>query len=151
MFERNRNVRDPRAVAALLNEAEKEVQRLSHPDPYRGASPFSVRRKGGRTGMRDHRLIWASLVTRSFLVPGGHKMVRRQKARGSGARGCVGRRCILTCLLYLHRERNVPVRHPVITAQPRRSPDPPLLPHSPRCSPRRRRRPRWTRFETTRC
>ncbi|KAL8279170.1 hypothetical protein RQP46_008426 [Phenoliferia psychrophenolica] len=37
MFERNRNVRDPRAVAALLNEAEKEVQRLSHPDPYRAS------------------------------------------------------------------------------------------------------------------
>ncbi|KAK4335368.1 Zn(2)-C6 fungal-type transcription factor [Rhodotorula toruloides] len=34
-FERNRNVRDPRAVAALLNEAEQEVQKLSHPDPYR--------------------------------------------------------------------------------------------------------------------
>lgn len=36
-FERNRNVRDPRAVAALLNEAEKEVQKYSHPDPYRRA------------------------------------------------------------------------------------------------------------------
>lgn len=34
-FEKNRNVRDPRAVAALLNEAEKEVQRMAHPDPYR--------------------------------------------------------------------------------------------------------------------
>ncbi|KAI5481876.1 hypothetical protein MNV49_000153 [Pseudohyphozyma bogoriensis] len=34
-FERNRDVKDPRAVAALLNEAEKEVQRLSHPDPYK--------------------------------------------------------------------------------------------------------------------
>jgi hypothetical protein len=34
-FERNRNVRDPRAVANLLNQAEKEVQRMSHPDPYR--------------------------------------------------------------------------------------------------------------------
>ena len=42
MFERNRNVRDPRAVAALLNEAEKEVQRLSHPDPYRGEFPFQA-------------------------------------------------------------------------------------------------------------
>lgn len=35
MFERNRNIRDPRAVAKLLNEAEEEVQRMSHPDPYR--------------------------------------------------------------------------------------------------------------------
>lgn len=34
-FERNRNVRDPRAVANLLNQAEKEVQRMSHPDPYK--------------------------------------------------------------------------------------------------------------------
>ncbi|ORY56533.1 hypothetical protein BCR35DRAFT_309777 [Leucosporidium creatinivorum] len=34
-FERNRHVKDPRAVAALLNEAEKEVQRMAHPDPYR--------------------------------------------------------------------------------------------------------------------
>lgn len=34
-FERNRNVRDPRAVAALLTEAEREVQKVSHPDPYR--------------------------------------------------------------------------------------------------------------------
>ncbi|GAA5983534.1 hypothetical protein JCM10908_000322 [Rhodotorula pacifica] len=34
-FERNRNVRDPRAVAALLNEAEREVQKVAHPDPYR--------------------------------------------------------------------------------------------------------------------
>ncbi|GAA5918878.1 hypothetical protein JCM1841_006655 [Sporobolomyces salmonicolor] len=42
-FERNRNVRDPRAVAALLNEAEKEVQRLAHPDPYRrsATSPYA--------------------------------------------------------------------------------------------------------------
>jgi len=40
-FERNRNVRDPRAVAALLNEAEKEVHKFSHPDPYRRASPLS--------------------------------------------------------------------------------------------------------------
>ncbi|GAA5850542.1 hypothetical protein JCM8547_001908 [Rhodosporidiobolus lusitaniae] len=36
-FERNRNIRDPRAVAALLNEAEKQVQKYSHPDPYRPA------------------------------------------------------------------------------------------------------------------
>lgn len=34
-FEKNKNVKDPRAVALLLNEAEKEVIRLSHPDPYR--------------------------------------------------------------------------------------------------------------------
>lgn len=34
-FERNRHVRDPRAVARLLNEAEKEVQRMAHPDPYK--------------------------------------------------------------------------------------------------------------------
>lgn len=38
MFERNRNVRDPRAVASLLSEAEKEVERMSHPDPYRRES-----------------------------------------------------------------------------------------------------------------
>ncbi|SCZ88193.1 BZ3500_MvSof-1268-A1-R1_Chr2-1g04249 [Microbotryum saponariae] len=36
-FERNRNVRDPRAVAALLHEAEKAVQDMSHPDPYRAS------------------------------------------------------------------------------------------------------------------
>lgn len=39
-FERNRDVRDPRAVAALLNEAEKEVAKYSHPDPYRRTSFF---------------------------------------------------------------------------------------------------------------
>merc|ERR1711939_612000 len=38
-FERNRHVRDPRAVAQLLREAEKTVEALSHPNPYR--APFS--------------------------------------------------------------------------------------------------------------
>lgn len=42
-FEKNKNVKDPRAVALLLNEAEKEVIRLSHPDPYRGALFISYR------------------------------------------------------------------------------------------------------------
>ncbi|CEQ39654.1 SPOSA6832_01196, partial [Sporobolomyces salmonicolor] len=51
-FERNRNVRDPRAVAALLNEAEKEVQRLAHPDPYRPSHVHS-----GREGRRSERAL----------------------------------------------------------------------------------------------
>ncbi|KAH8915044.1 hypothetical protein BT69DRAFT_1357063 [Atractiella rhizophila] len=34
MFEQNRQVRDPRAVAKLLAEAEKEVAKWDHPDPY---------------------------------------------------------------------------------------------------------------------
>jgi len=37
MFERNRDVKDPRAVAKLLHDAEKVVAGLSHPDPYRPA------------------------------------------------------------------------------------------------------------------
>lgn len=41
-FERNRHVKDPRAVAALLNEAEKEVQRMAHPDPYRRESSMTM-------------------------------------------------------------------------------------------------------------
>ncbi|CAH7672701.1 hypothetical protein BY996DRAFT_4577763 [Phakopsora pachyrhizi] len=34
-FERNRDVRDPRAVAKLLREAELEILKEEHPDPYR--------------------------------------------------------------------------------------------------------------------
>lgn len=34
-FERNRDVRDPRAVAKLLHEAELLLAKTEHPDPYR--------------------------------------------------------------------------------------------------------------------
>ncbi|KAM0791500.1 hypothetical protein ACM66B_005953 [Microbotryomycetes sp. NB124-2] len=34
-FERNRNVKDPRAVANLLRQAEQQVAAMSHPDPYK--------------------------------------------------------------------------------------------------------------------
>jgi NADH dehydrogenase (ubiquinone) 1 beta subcomplex subunit 9 len=34
-FERNRDVKDPRAVARLLQQAEETVAALEHPDPYR--------------------------------------------------------------------------------------------------------------------
>lgn len=34
-FERNRDVRDPRAVTKLLYEAEKLLAEGEHPDPYR--------------------------------------------------------------------------------------------------------------------
>ncbi|KAH9988418.1 NDUFB9, NADH-ubiquinone oxidoreductase [Russula vinacea] len=33
-FERNRNVHDPRALAAILEKAEEELARKRHPDPY---------------------------------------------------------------------------------------------------------------------
>ncbi|KAH9442873.1 hypothetical protein Pst134EB_027226 [Puccinia striiformis f. sp. tritici] len=34
-FERNRDVRDPRAVKKLLHEAEVQLAETEHPDPYR--------------------------------------------------------------------------------------------------------------------
>lgn len=34
-FERNRDVRDPRAVSKLLQEAELEIAKWEHPEPYR--------------------------------------------------------------------------------------------------------------------
>ncbi|EGG04181.1 uncharacterized protein MELLADRAFT_53086 [Melampsora larici-populina 98AG31] len=34
-FERNRDVRDPRAVSKLLHEAELEIAKWEHPEPYR--------------------------------------------------------------------------------------------------------------------
>ncbi|KAI9434444.1 hypothetical protein H4582DRAFT_1977568 [Lactarius indigo] len=37
-FERNRNVHDPRALAAILEKAEEELARKRHPDPYIRAS-----------------------------------------------------------------------------------------------------------------
>ncbi|KAH9055593.1 NDUFB9, NADH-ubiquinone oxidoreductase [Lactarius vividus] len=33
-FERNRDVHDPRALAAILEKAEEELARKRHPDPY---------------------------------------------------------------------------------------------------------------------
>ncbi|CAD6566724.1 MAG: hypothetical protein CYPHOPRED_001105 [Cyphobasidiales sp. Tagirdzhanova-0007] len=35
LFEKNKNVRDPRRVATLLREVEAESSKLAHPDPYR--------------------------------------------------------------------------------------------------------------------
>ncbi|KAH9449954.1 hypothetical protein MJO28_014198 [Puccinia striiformis f. sp. tritici] len=37
-FERNRDVRDPRAVKKLLHEAEVQLAETEHPDPYRPAT-----------------------------------------------------------------------------------------------------------------
>ncbi|THG98334.1 hypothetical protein EW026_g3829 [Hermanssonia centrifuga] len=37
-FERNRDVRDPRALAAILEKAEADLAERIHPDPYRPAS-----------------------------------------------------------------------------------------------------------------
>ncbi|GAA98298.1 uncharacterized protein L969DRAFT_15908 [Mixia osmundae IAM 14324] len=34
-FESNRHVKDPRAIAVLLADAEKQVAELEHPDPIR--------------------------------------------------------------------------------------------------------------------
>jgi len=36
-FERNRNVHDPRAVTAILEAAEKQLEENKHPDPYHPA------------------------------------------------------------------------------------------------------------------
>ncbi|KDN43766.1 hypothetical protein K437DRAFT_225447 [Tilletiaria anomala UBC 951] len=36
-FERNRNIRNPRELARVLQEAEENLKRISHPDPYRPA------------------------------------------------------------------------------------------------------------------
>ncbi|CAE6443283.1 unnamed protein product [Rhizoctonia solani] len=33
-FERNRNVKDPRAIAQILAEAEERLATKAHPDPY---------------------------------------------------------------------------------------------------------------------
>ncbi|KAF8165599.1 hypothetical protein B0H34DRAFT_689746 [Crassisporium funariophilum] len=33
-FERNRNVHDPRALAAILEKAEVDLANMKHPDPY---------------------------------------------------------------------------------------------------------------------
>ncbi|KAI9429120.1 hypothetical protein H4582DRAFT_1827676 [Lactarius indigo] len=41
-FERNRNVHDPRALAAILEKAEEELARKRHPDPYIRASSQST-------------------------------------------------------------------------------------------------------------
>ena len=38
LFEKNKNVRDPRRVATLLREVEAESSKLAHPDPYRPVS-----------------------------------------------------------------------------------------------------------------
>ena len=34
-FERHRNVRNPRELARLFDAAEKELQKIAHPDPHR--------------------------------------------------------------------------------------------------------------------
>jgi hypothetical protein len=33
-FEKNRNVHDPRALAAILQKAEVDLANMKHPDPY---------------------------------------------------------------------------------------------------------------------
>ena len=35
-FEKHRDVRDPRRVAAMLRQVEEEATKLRHPDPYKG-------------------------------------------------------------------------------------------------------------------
>ena len=34
-FEKNRNIRNPRELARVLQEAEEQLQKIAHPDPYR--------------------------------------------------------------------------------------------------------------------
>lgn len=46
MFERDRDVRDPRRVAAMLQQVESNLNKYRHPDPYRresASSPPSAR------------------------------------------------------------------------------------------------------------
>ena len=46
-FEKHRDVRDPRRVAAMLRQVEEEATKLRHPDPYKGVSA-SIRRDAGQ-------------------------------------------------------------------------------------------------------
>lgn len=39
-FEQNRHIKDPRALATLLADAQEQVRARSHPDPYR-REPFA--------------------------------------------------------------------------------------------------------------
>jgi hypothetical protein len=76
-FERNKNVRDPRAVASLLRDAEKEVLRLSHPDPYRRESASSLggaHRPRGEPGGPGADVVF--LRVRSVAVPRRNQVVR---------------------------------------------------------------------------
>lgn len=109
-FERNRNVRDPRAVAALLTEAEREVQKVSHPDPYRreSRSPCSVGvvRLFSRSVRATYVLSRLHLVRHSPVVPGWHKVVSNCPTRSSPS---VTPKLIMSTR-NTSRERNIPVR-----------------------------------------
>ncbi|KAI0700569.1 hypothetical protein BC835DRAFT_1326732 [Cytidiella melzeri] len=37
-FDRNRDIHDPRALAAILEKAEADLAKRAHPDPYRPAT-----------------------------------------------------------------------------------------------------------------
>lgn len=66
-FERNRDVRDPRALSALLEETAERVKSRSHPDPYiRMWSPIIL-----KTSSADRQ----RFPLRSPVGPRRHKMV----------------------------------------------------------------------------
>lgn len=41
-FERNRNIRNPRELARVLQEAEQHLQEIAHPDPHRRELSFPL-------------------------------------------------------------------------------------------------------------
>lgn len=49
-FERARNIRNPRELARVLEQAEKQLEENAHPDPYKREYPSSPRRGEARRG-----------------------------------------------------------------------------------------------------
>ena len=85
-FEQNRNVKDPRALATLLANAQEQVRARSHPDPYRRECTASLR-----------LLPYLTRAIHSTSVPRRHKMVSLSMRLQGAASNDV------------HRERNIPV------------------------------------------
>lgn len=85
-FERNRNIRNPRELARVLQEAEDNLKRIAHPDPHRRGCHRA------RPRVCSLLTVLASLCSLcSTHVRGRHKMVRpllRWCASGSADPPC---------------------------------------------------------------
>lgn len=112
MFEKNKNVKDPRAVARLLREAEGEVGRLSHPDPYRRESccPCCVTRMSRMKRTKTLEAMEGNGESRMELIRSWCSVAlpgRNQMVRTFSLVACTYG--MLIRVVRLLRERNLPV------------------------------------------
>lgn len=74
-FEKNRNIRNPRELARVLQEAEEKLQKIAHPDPYRREFRKG---HGAMPSQREKKLIRVLLA--AALFEGGTKWCDRSQS-----------------------------------------------------------------------